>query len=65
MDIKMRKFNHLINNLFANGLCVLDDSKLKLYETCVFLTRFKSITTCVVRFMYTYAFFKNVYGEQV
>ena len=28
----MRKLNHLINKPFANGFCVLEYSKLKMYE---------------------------------
>ena len=31
--IKMRKLNHFINKPFANGFCVLEYSKLKMYVT--------------------------------
>ena len=33
--IEMRKLNHFINKPFANGFCVLEYSKLKMYETCI------------------------------
>ena len=32
----MRKLNHFINKPFANGFCVLEYSKLKMYETKIF-----------------------------
>ena len=31
MGIEMRKLNHFINKPFANGFCVLEYSKLKMY----------------------------------
>ena len=31
VKIQMRKLNHFINNPFANGFCVLEYSKLKMY----------------------------------
>ena len=36
--IEMRKLNHFNNKPFANGFCVLEYSKLKMYVTCIFLT---------------------------
>ena len=33
VGIEMRKLNHFINKPFANGFCVLEYSKLKMYET--------------------------------
>ena len=33
VGIKMRKLNHFINKPFANGFCVLEYSKLKMYVT--------------------------------
>ena len=38
VGIKMRKLNHFINKPCANGFCVLEYSKLKMYETCIPLT---------------------------
>ena len=35
MGIEMRKLNHFINKPFANGFCVLEYSKLKMYYTCL------------------------------
>ena len=35
IGIEMRKLNHFINKPFANGFCVLEYSKLKMYETCI------------------------------
>ena len=35
VGIEMRKLNHFINKPFANGFCVLEYSKLKMYETCL------------------------------
>ena len=32
VGIEMRKLNHFINKPFANGFCVLEYSKLKMYE---------------------------------
>ena len=37
VGIEMRKLNHFINKLFANGFCVLKYSKLKMYYTCLLL----------------------------
>ena len=34
---EMRKLNHFINKPFANGLCVLEYSKFKMYYTCLLL----------------------------
>ena len=31
VGIEMRKLNHFINKPFANGFCVLEYSKLKMY----------------------------------
>ena len=31
VGIKMRKLNHFINKLVANGFCVLKNTKLKMY----------------------------------
>ena len=31
VGIEIRKLNHFINKLFANGFCVLEHSKLKMY----------------------------------
>ena len=38
LGIEMRKLNHYINKPLANGFCVLEYSKLKMYETylCLF-----------------------------
>ena len=36
-EIEMRKLNHFINKPFANGFCVLEYSKLKMYCTCLLL----------------------------
>ena len=33
VGIEMRKLNHVINKPFANGFCVLEYSKLKMYGT--------------------------------
>ena len=33
VGIEMRKLNHFINKLFANGFCVLEYSKLNMYVT--------------------------------
>ena len=33
VGIKMRALNHFINKPFANGFCVLEYSKLKMYVT--------------------------------
>ena len=33
VGIEMRKLNHFINKPFANGFCVLEYSKLKMYVT--------------------------------
>ena len=33
VGIEMRKLNHFINKPFANGFCMLEYSKLKMYET--------------------------------
>ena len=33
VGIEMRKLNHFINKPFSNGFCVLEYSKLKMYET--------------------------------
>ena len=38
VGIEMRKHNHFINKPFANGCCVLEYSKLTMYETCILLT---------------------------
>ena len=38
VGIKMQKLNHFINKPFANGFCVLEYSKLKMYMTCLYLT---------------------------
>ena len=38
VGIEVRKLNHFINKPFANGFCVLEYSKLKMYETCIPLT---------------------------
>ena len=35
VGIEMRKLNHFINKPFANGFCVLEYSKLQMYETCI------------------------------
>ena len=35
--IEMRKLNHFINKPFANGFCVLEYSKLKMYGTYLLL----------------------------
>ena len=32
VGIELRKLNHIINKPFANGFCVLEYSKLKMYE---------------------------------
>ena len=32
VGIEMRKLNHFINKPFANGFCVLENSKLKMYK---------------------------------
>ena len=32
VGVEMRKLNHFINKPFANGFCVLEYSKLKMYE---------------------------------
>ena len=37
VGIEMRKLNHFINKQFANGFCVLEYSKLKMYETYLYL----------------------------
>ena len=37
VGIEMRKFNHLTNKPFANGFCVLEYSKLKMFELNLFL----------------------------
>ena len=37
VGIEMRKLNHFINKPFANGFCVLEYSKLKMYETYLYL----------------------------
>ena len=34
--IEMRKLNHFINKPFANGFCMLEYSKLKMYVTFQF-----------------------------
>ena len=36
VGIKMRKLNHFINKPFANGFCVLEYNKLKMYYTWLF-----------------------------
>ena len=33
VGIEMRKLNHFINKPFANGFCVLEYSKLKMYQS--------------------------------
>ena len=38
VGIEMRKLTHFINKPFANGFCVLEYSKLKMYETCIPMT---------------------------
>ena len=38
MEIEMRKLNHFINKPFANGICVLEYSKLKMYKICLYFT---------------------------
>ena len=35
VGIEMRTLNHFINKPFANGFCVLEYSKLKMFETCI------------------------------
>ena len=35
VGIEMRKLNHFINKTFANGFCVLEYSKLKMYKSCL------------------------------
>ena len=37
MGIKMQKLNHFINKPVANGFCVLEYSKLKMYYICLLL----------------------------
>ena len=37
VGIEMRNLNHFINKPFANGFCVLEYSKLKMYYTCLLL----------------------------
>ena len=37
VGIKMQILNHFINKPFANGICVLKYSKLKMYYICLFL----------------------------
>ena len=37
VGIEMRKLNHFINKPFANGFCVLEYSKLKMYVTYLLL----------------------------
>ena len=39
VGIKVHKLNHFINTPFANGFCALKDSKLKMYEICLLLSR--------------------------
>ena len=36
LGIKMRKLNHFINKPFANGFCVLEYSKLNIYQSYLF-----------------------------
>ena len=38
IGIKMRKVNYFINKEFANGLCILDWSKLKMYASLLQLS---------------------------
>ena len=38
VGIVMRKLNHFIKKPFANGFCILEYSKLKMYKTCLPLT---------------------------
>ena len=35
VGIEMRKLNHFIKKSFSNGFCVLEYSKLKMYESCI------------------------------
>ena len=35
MGIEMRRLNNFINKPFAHGFCVLVNSKLKMYYTCL------------------------------
>ena len=37
VEIEMRKLNHYINKPFANGFCLLEYSKLKMYGTTLHL----------------------------
>ena len=36
VGIEMRKLNHFINKPFANGFCILEYSKLKMYQSYLF-----------------------------
>ena len=38
VGIEMRKLNHFINKPFANGFCVLEYCKLKMYEIRLLLS---------------------------
>ena len=37
MEIEMQKLNYIINTPFANGFCVLEYNKLKMYYICLLL----------------------------
>lgn len=37
MKIKMHKLHHFINKMFANGFCLVKNSKLKMYYYLFFL----------------------------
>ena len=37
VGIEMRKLNHFINKPFANEFCMLEYSKLKMYEICILM----------------------------
>ena len=62
----MRKLNHFINKPFANGFCVLEYSKLKMYQSYLPCFDVNKIITLILLYRYTfYALLKDAFGERV
>ena len=66
MRIEMRKLNHFINKPFANGFCVFESSKLKMYQSHLHCFDVNLIITLILLYRYTfYALLKKTFGERV
>ena len=64
--IEMRKLNHFINKPFANGYCVLEWSKLKIYATilCITIKLIHNQLFSLYRYTF-YALLKDCFADKV